>query len=143
MAPYVLDGKAGNWLDLRRKEKEAEHRLEILERYAPGTREKVLWMAVSSPADTENRFLDMKEGSIKQGAYLPFQLGYLRPNEDCSDTRTPIPGLYLGGACCHPGGLVILGPGYLAANAVADDLGLDKWWKEPEIVTKARAKGIL
>ncbi|OGQ80149.1 MAG: hypothetical protein A3F90_12660 [Deltaproteobacteria bacterium RIFCSPLOWO2_12_FULL_60_19] len=143
MAPYALDGKAGNWLDLKRKEKEAEHRLEILERYAPGTREKVLWMAVSSPADTENRFLDMKEGSIKQGAYLPFQLGYLRPNEDCSDTRTPIPGLYLGGASCHPGGLVILGPGYLAANAVADDLGLDRWWKEPEIVTKARAKGIL
>lgn len=143
MAPYALDGSAANWLTLKRKEEEAEHRLRILESYAPGIREKVLWMAVSSPADTENRFLDMKLGSIKQGAYLPFQMGYLRPNDECSDTRTPIPGLYLGGASCHPGGLVILGPGYLAANAVADDLGLNKWWKEPEIVTKARAKGIL
>jgi phytoene dehydrogenase-like protein len=132
-----------NWLSLKRKEEEAERRIRILEEYAPGTREKILWVTTSTPADTENRFLDMKEGSIKQGAYLPLQMGYLRPNEECSETRTPIQNLYLGGASCHPGGLVILGPGYLAANAVAEDLGLEKWWAEPEIVTKARAKGIL
>jgi phytoene dehydrogenase-like protein len=70
-------------------------------------------------------------------------MGYLRPNEECSDTRTPIQALYLGGASCHPGGLVILGPGYIVANAVADDLGLKKWWSEPEIVIRAREKGIL
>jgi len=143
MAPYALDGNAANWLTLTRKEEETEHRLRILESYAPGIRENILWTAVSSPADTENRFLDMKLGSIKQGAYQPFQMGYLRPNEECSDTRTPVPGLYLGGASCHPGGLVILGPGYLAANAVADDIGVNKWWKEPELVTNARTKGIL
>jgi len=143
MAPYALNGNGANWLSLKRKEEEAERRLRILEEYAPGLREKILWIAVSTPADTENRFLDMKLGSIKQGAYLPFQMGYLRPNEECSDTRAPIQGLYLGGASCHPGGLVILGPGYLVANAVLEDLGLAKWWTEPEIVARARAKGIL
>jgi phytoene dehydrogenase-like protein len=143
MAPYALNSNGANWLNLRCKEEEAERRLRILEEYAPGIRDKILWKAVSTPADTENRFLDMKKGSIKQGAYLPLQMGYLRPNEDCSDTRTPIRGLYLGGASCHPGGLVILGPGYLVANAVAEDLGLTKWWTEPEIVQRARAKGVL
>jgi phytoene dehydrogenase-like protein len=143
MAPYALDGSGANWLTLKRKEDETERRLRILEEYAPGIRKKVLWATTSTPADTENRFLDMKEGSIKQGAYLPLQMGYLRPNEECSDTRTPIQGLYLGGASCHSGGLVIFGPGYLAANAVAEDIGMKKWWAEPEIVAKARAKGIL
>jgi len=143
MAPYALNGGGANWLSLKRKEEETEQRLVILEEYAPGIRKKVLWVNTSTPADTENRFLDMKQGSIKQGAYLPLQMGYLRPNEECSDTRTPIQGLYLGGASCHSGGLVIFGPGYLAANAVAEDIGVKKWWAEPEIVTKARNKGIL
>lgn len=143
MAPYALNGKGANWLSFKRKEEEAERRLLILEDYAPGVREKILWVTVSTPADTENRFPDMKLGSIKQGAYLPFQMGYLRPNEECSDTRTPIQGLYLGGASCHPGGLVILGPGYLAVNAVTEDLGQEKWWREPEIVARAREKGML
>lgn len=49
MAPYALDGNAANWLTLKRKEEEAERRLRILESYAPGIREKILWMAVSSP----------------------------------------------------------------------------------------------
>jgi hypothetical protein len=38
---------------------------------------------------------------------------------------------------------VIWGPGYLAANAVAEDLGVSKWWKEPEIVTRAKKEGLL
>ena len=143
MAPYALNGNGANWLSLKRKEEEAERRLRILEEFAPGIRAKILWVTTSTPADTENRFLDMKEGSIKQGAYHPLQMGYLRPNEECSDTRTPIQGLYLGGAGCHSGGLVIFGPGYLAANAVAEDLGLQKWWAEPELVTRARGKGVL
>jgi len=85
----------------------------------------------------------MVKGSIKQGAYHVFQMGYLRPNEECSTTRTPVGNLYLGGSSCYPGGCVIWGPGYLAANAVAEDLGLSKWWKEPEIVTRAKEEGLL
>jgi phytoene dehydrogenase-like protein len=143
MAPYALDGNGANWLSLQRKDDEAERRIRILAEYAPDVREKILWKTTSTPADTENRFPDMKEGSIKQGAYLPLQMGYLRPNEECSDTRTPVQGLYLGGASCHSGGLVIFGPGYLAADAVAQDQGVEKWWDEPEIVSKARARGVL
>jgi hypothetical protein len=38
---------------------------------------------------------------------------------------------------------VLLGAGYLAAEAVVQDLGLNKWWTEPEMVTRAREKGLL
>ena len=27
--------------------------------------------------------------------------------------------------------VIIIGAGYLVANAVAEDLGIDKWWTEP------------
>jgi len=53
------------------------------------------------------------------------------PNEFRSKHRSPIKNLFMGGACTYPGGTVIFGPGYLAANAVAEDLGIKKWWKEP------------
>ena len=98
---------------------------------------------MATPVDIQNKFIDMVQGSIKQGAYHPFQMGYLRPNEECSQSRTPVKNLYLGGASCHPGGLVLLGPGYLAANAVVEDHSVDRWWPEPEIVTKARQAGLI
>jgi len=46
-------------------------------------------------------------------------------------------------ASCYPGGCVIWGSGYNAANRVAEDLGIKKWWKEPPGVTKARKNGLL
>ncbi len=35
----------------------------------------------------------------------------------------------MGGASVYPGGLILGGPGYLAANKVVEYLGGDKWWK--------------
>jgi phytoene dehydrogenase-like protein len=70
-------------------------------------------------------------------------MGFLRPNELCSQYATPVKNLYLCGASTFPGGLVTYGAGYNAANRIAQDLGIKKWWKEPEIVTKAKANGLL
>lgn len=80
-------------------------------------------------------FNDMVEGSIKQGLYHPFQMGYLRPNEECSRYRTPIDKLYPASSSCYPG--------YVAANTITEDLGIAKWWSEPEMVTKAHKEGLL
>ena len=49
----------------------------------------------------------------------------------------------MGGACVYPGGTVLLGGGYLAASAVCEDFGVEKWWSEPEFIKKARENGIL
>lgn len=145
MAPFNPNGAGPDkWLNMKFKEERAEILRATLAKYAPNmTKEKVLWQAITTPADIQNKFANMVQGSIKQGAYHPLQMGYLRPNEDCSDHRTPIKNLYLGGASSYPGGLVTFGPGYLTANAVADDLGIDKWWSEPEIVTASRERGLL
>lgn len=144
MAPFRFEGNPERWYSYTLKEEIADRCVATLQRYAPNlTSEKVLWRHVATPLDIHNKFADMVEGSIKQGAYAPLQMGYLRPNEECSLNRTPVKNLYVGGASCHPGGLIILGPGYLAANAVAEDLGVGKWWSEPEIVTRARQKGLL
>jgi len=102
----------------------------------------VIAFTVSTPYDVENKFSDMVRGSIKQGQYHPLQMGYNRPNPECSQHRSPIKGLYMGGACTYPGGTILLGPGFLAADAVCEDLGIKKWWGVPECVAKARAKGI-
>ena len=71
----------------------------------------------------------MKKGSIKHGDYIPTQMLTNRPHPDCSAHKTPVPGLYLCGASTYPGGTLLGGPGYLAANRVAEDLGVKKWWK--------------
>jgi phytoene dehydrogenase-like protein len=71
------------------------------------------------------------------------QMGYSRPNVQCSSNRTPIDHLYLCGASTFPGGMITFGGGYNAANAVAKDLGLKIWWTEPESVGAARDKGFL
>lgn len=144
MAPYRLKGGAQGWYSLPFKEELTEASLALLHSHAPNlTRDKVLWTYVSTPLDIENKFSNMVQGSLKQGAYTPLQMGYLRPNEDCSQSRTPIKHLYLCGSCTHPGGLITLGGGYVAANAIAEELGLDKWWPEPEMVVRARQRGML
>ena len=104
--------------------------LDRWQRVAPNlTRENIIRTAHESPRDIEIRFPNMRYGAIKHGDYSPIQLGCFRPNQECSTTRTPIEGLYVCGASTYPGGLVLGGPGYLAANTVADDLGAARWWK--------------
>jgi phytoene dehydrogenase-like protein len=142
-APHDLkDEGAEQWYRIR--EREAKRCVELLRKYAPNlTDDHILWSYITTPLDIGNKFADMVKGSYKQGAYLPLQMGYLRPNEECSQYATPIQQLYLCGASTFPGGLITFGPGYNAANRIAEDLGVAKWWGEPDCVTKAKAKGTL
>jgi len=143
MAPFDRsDGGSERWLKHDVREETARRQLAVLGRYAPNvTRDNVLWTYITTPRDIENKFANMVRGSYKQGAYHPLQMGYLRPNQDCSQYRTPVKNLYLGGASVAPGGMVLFGPGYNCANAIAEDFGIQKWWKEPAYVTAAREDG--
>lgn len=142
-APHDLkDGGAARWYQIRQQE--AARCIDLLRQYADGLgAEDVLWHYITTPLDIGNKFADMVKGSYKQGAYLPLQMGYLRPNEDCSQHATPIKKLYVCGASTFPGGLITFGPGYNAANRIVADLSLERWWGEPECVSKAKAKGTL
>ncbi len=75
-----------------------------------------------TPLDIETKLTTMKRGSIKHGAYVPLQMGYFRPNDLCSRSATPIPGLFVGGASVYPGGMILGGAGFLAAGAVGEFL---------------------
>jgi phytoene dehydrogenase-like protein len=143
MAPFDRDdGGSERWLKHEVREETERRQLAVLQRYAPNlTKDKVLWTYTTTPADIENKFANMVKGSYKQGAYHPLQMGYLRPNQDCSQYRTPVKNLYLGGASVAPGGMVLFGPGYNCSNAIAEDFGIEKWWKEHEYVTAAREEG--
>lgn len=145
MAPYNLkDGGKDKWLNYAFRQDYINKSIATLTKYAPNiVMDKVLETYISTPVDVENKLCDMVKGGIKQGQYHPLQMGYNRPNDECSSTRTPIKNLYVGGASTYPGGCIIWGPGYNVANAVADDLGLKKWWKEPEKVTRAKKLGLL
>jgi phytoene dehydrogenase-like protein len=124
-APYAI---AGGWE--RRGPEIAEAMLARWRKVAPNmSADKILMTSLETPEDIEIRLPNMRRGSIKHGDYTPVQLGCFRPNQECSSAATPIEGLYVCGASTYPGGLVLGGPGYLAANKVAEDMGVEKWWK--------------
>jgi len=143
MAPFDLNnGGSERWLNYKFREETTEKLISMLAGYTLNiTQDKVKWTAITTPADIQNKFANMVKGGYKQGAYHPLQMGYLRPNQDCSQNRTPIKGLYVGGASVYPGGMVLFGPGYNCANRIAEDFEIDKWWKEPDMVTRAREEG--
>jgi len=133
-APYGIEG---GWEQRGPEFQEAV--LAKWQKAAPNmTAENRLMTALETPEDIEIRLPNMRRGSIKHGDYNPLQLGCFRPNQECSGTDTPIPGLYVCGASTYPGGLVLGGPGYLAANKVADDMGVARWWKPTPEMEKYR-----
>jgi len=131
-APYDIEG---GW-ETRKKELE-EAILDKWQRAAPNMkRENITMTTAETPVDIEIRFPNMRRGAIKHGDYTPMQLGFNRPNTECSSSKTPIEGLYLCGASTYPGGMVTGGPGYVAANKVAEDMGIKKWWKPTPAMEK-------
>ncbi|GIK50148.1 MAG: NAD(P)/FAD-dependent oxidoreductase [Hyphomonadaceae bacterium] len=96
-----------------------------------------------TPKDIEAKIPQMKRGSFKHGAYVMTQMGYSRPNVQCSSYKTPIENLYVCGASTFPGGMITFGGGYNVSKVVAEALGLDIWWREPDSVATAREKGLL
>lgn len=145
MAPYDLkDGGKEKWLNREFREERAEKMVDLLTQYTTNiSKNEVLKTYMTTPTDIQNKYVNMVKGGYKCGAYHPLQMGYLRPNQDCSHYRTPVKNLYVGGASVAPGGMIVWGPGYNCANAIAEDYDIEKWWKEPEMVTRAREEGHL
>lgn len=138
IAPY--EPQDGNWEKL--KDTYADKVLQFLGSYAPNiSQAKIIRRYPYPPTFIEMKFPNMKRGSIKHGEYLSIQMGYFRPNDQCSRYRTPIPGLYVAGASTYPGGMVLLGAGYAAAGILAEDLNLKPWWKLPNHIEEAIKNG--
>ena len=131
-APYELkDGGAEAW-DTKREEY-TEHFINSWTPYAPNiNRDNIMGSYLYTPLDIVRMNPNFVRASHHVGAYIPEQLGYNRPHPDVSDFRTPIGKLYLCGSSSHVGGAVTGAPGYNCANAIAEDLGIDRFWAPVE-----------
>jgi len=86
MVPFRLkDGGTDPWNTYKPRQAFGQECIEVFRGYAPNmTEENIRGVFISTPVDVANKFLDMVEGSIKQGAYHALQMGYNRPNAECS-----------------------------------------------------------
>ncbi len=87
-------------------------------------RAQLIAQFADAPGDLRRRFGTTGAGTVRQGALSPAQAMDLRPHPLCADTRTPVPGFYLGGGGVHPGVPGLLSAGLLAARAMRTDQGL-------------------
>ena len=126
--PYRIRGDqagsiaASDWTEA--KERYADRMLVLLERFAPGFGQLVLARRVHSPVDLERLDSSLIEGDITGGSFELSQQLVFRPVPGWFQHRTPVRGLYLGGAGTHPGGGVHGGPGANAARVLLFDLRL-------------------
>ena len=112
--PYALKG---GWLDER--ERFTGLCLSLLERYAPGLSSSVVGVELLTPADIEQEFR-ISGGHWHHGDLAFDQFFMVRPVPGAAQHATPVPGLYLCGAGCHPGGGVIGTAGLNAAQQVLE-----------------------
>ncbi len=120
--PYSLNGRADNW-DAA-KDRHGDAMLELWAQFAPNLTEAVIDSFTRSPLDTERMLPNMRGGDLLVGAFANGQVGYHRPFPGAGHYRAHLPGLYLCGSCCHPGGNITGLPGYNCAKVLLADLGV-------------------
>ena len=111
-APYHL--KQGSW-DSAARAALGDRVVKCLGEYAPNLPGLVLARQVLTPLDFEQQ-LGATEGSLGQGELALDQMLFMRPVAGWGNYRTPIEGLYLGGAGSHPGPGLPGAAGRLAAR---------------------------
>jgi phytoene dehydrogenase-like protein len=111
-APYTL--KAG-W-DTSRQQF-ADRVVDTIERYSPGLTESIISAQLLAPPDLEREFR-ITGGHWHHAELALDQFFMMRPVPGAAQYQTPVDGLYLCGAGCHPGGNVMGTAGRNAARQV-------------------------
>jgi phytoene dehydrogenase-like protein len=111
-APYELKG---GWHE--GKAAFASAVMDLLSAYAPDIRQRTIATELLTPADIEQEFR-IAGGHWHHGELSLDQFLMLRPVPKSAQYRTPVEGLYLCGAGCHPGGGVMGSAGRNAATAL-------------------------
>jgi phytoene dehydrogenase-like protein len=120
--PYRLAD--GNWDDIG--DAVADSILAQFEKYAPGTRDKVVGRLFQHPLWLE-RELGLHHGNVMHLEMSVAQMFALRPFPGMSGYRTHVKGLFLTGASTHPGGGIMGASGRNAARVVLRSLQR-RWW---------------
>jgi phytoene dehydrogenase-like protein len=112
-APY---GLKGGW-DQQARDTFSERVIDTLARYAPGISELILHQELLTPVDLEQNY-HVTGGHWHHAEFAFDQALMMRPTYEAAQYSTPLPGLYLCGAGCHPGGDLMGGPGHNAAREI-------------------------
>ena len=127
--PYVIAGDASGtisgttWQEV--KERYADRVIrQLSEDYIPDLRDNIACRVVHSPVDLETLLPSTVHGTVTHGAFLPYQLGAMRPVAEMGYYKSPIDNVYLCRSGSHPGGGVSMAPGRNAAQAIYRDLSL-------------------
>jgi phytoene dehydrogenase-like protein len=116
--PYTM-ANGMEWVNER--ERVADSILEVLYRYAPNMRGKIIDRYIQTPLDLENLH-GLVKGNVMHVEMSLDQMFFYRPIAELADYRTPIRGLYMTGASMHPGGGVFAASGLNTARTVLSDL---------------------
>ncbi len=111
--PYRL---RGGWTDAAR-DQVRERSIDVIARYAPGIREQIVHSEFLTPPDLEREF-HVSGGHWHHGDLSIDQSLMMRPTYEAAQYSTPIPGLYLCSAGCHPGGDITGAAGHNAAREI-------------------------
>lgn len=121
--PYKLQDGV-HWDDIR--EREADKIYDVVCRYAPNMKGKLIDRYIQTPLDIERKH-GMLKGNVMHVEMSFDQMFMFRPIPEMSEYKTPIENLYLSSASCHPGGGVFGAAGYNAAQVMLKDLK-KKWY---------------
>ncbi|MGI9289112.1 MAG: phytoene desaturase family protein [Pseudomonadales bacterium] len=94
-----------------------EQLIDTLCQYSPGLRDQILYAELLTPADLEQGW-NVSGGHWHHTEFAMDQLLMMRPTYEAAQYATPIPGLYLCSAGCHPGGGLMGGAGHNAAHEI-------------------------
>ena len=111
--PYRLKG---GWTDVAR-DQICERAIDTIAQYAPRIREQIIHREFLTPFDLEQDF-HVTGGHWHHTELAMDQMLMMRPTYEAAQYATPIPGLFLCGAGCHPGGGIMGAAGHNAAREV-------------------------
>lgn len=113
---YVPNRLKGGWSDAAR-DRICERAIATIARYAPRIREQIVHQEFLTPADLEQHYR-VTGGHWHQTEFAVDQMLMMRPTYEAAQYSTPIPGLFLCGAGCHPGGGIVGAAGHNAAREI-------------------------
>jgi phytoene dehydrogenase-like protein len=111
--PYRLKG---GWTDAAR-DLIRERAIDAIVQYAPRLREQIVHSEFLTPADLEQDYR-VTGGHWHHTEFAMDQMLMMRPTYEAAQYSTPVPGLYLCGAGCHPGGGLMGAAGHNAAREI-------------------------
>ena len=113
---YVPHELKGGWTDEAR-DLMCERAIDTIAEYAPRIREQIIHREFLTPMDLEQNYR-VTGGHWHHAEFALDQMLMMRPTYEAAQYGTPIPGLFLCGAGCHPGGDITGAAGHNAASEI-------------------------